>query len=47
MVPEDIEADYWAHHFSDNPATDSIEDEDYDADKLSMETGEWEDLINE
>lgn len=49
MIPDDIEADYWAHHFAENPATDSGEDEEYDTDKLidAMETGEWEELINE
>lgn len=49
MLPDDIEADYWAHHFADNPATDSGEDETYDTDAIvdAMNSGEWEEIINE
>lgn len=49
MLPEEIEADYWAHHFSENPATDSSEDESYNTDDLvdAMNNGEWESVINE
>jgi len=49
MIPDDIEADYWAHHFAANPVTDSGEDEEFDTDKLvqAIEDGEWEDIINE
>ena len=54
LTPQEIEADYWAHHYYDNPAAESAEDDDWDADELlrSIEDGsldlssEWEDVIN-
>lgn len=52
LTTEEIEADFWAHHFYENPATESGEDEDWDTDQVlgmmeSDEWGEWEDMLNE
>ena len=49
MTPEAIEEDFWAHHYFDNPVTESGEDEEFDTDKVleMMESGEWEDLIDD
>jgi len=29
MTPEGIEADYWAHHYAENPTEDEVVDEEY------------------
>ena len=43
---EDIETDYWAHYYYDNPAGDEVEDEDFDLDKIIAKMGkdDWEEL---
>lgn len=49
MRIDEIEADYWAHHYFANPTNDSFEADDWDTDSIldAMENGEWEELINE
>jgi hypothetical protein len=47
MTPEEIETEFWAYHFTANPATDSSDDEDFNSEKLAeaMESDEWIDEI--
>ena len=47
MTPEGIEEEFWAHHYFDNPATESDEDTDFDADAVvaAMESDEWEEIV--
>lgn len=49
MLPEEIEADYWAHYYAANPATESSDDAEFNTDSLidAIDNGDWEDLINE
>jgi hypothetical protein len=46
MTPDEIEAEYWACHFTENPATESSEDEDYNEDEIDrlMATDEWKEV---
>lgn len=47
LTPEEIEADFWSHHYYDNPASDSAEDDEWDTESIiaAMENDEeWEDL---
>ena len=48
MTPDEIEAEYWAYHYADNPATESGTDEDFDTDEIlqAIDAGDWEELIN-
>ena len=47
MTAAEIEADYWAHHFYEKPASEAGEDEDYD--NLSIpsieDQSQWEDIV--
>lgn len=47
---EEMETDYWAHHYYDNPKGDEVEDEEFDKDELlrAMEENpdDWETLIS-
>ena len=53
LTLQEIETEYWAHHYYDNPSAESAEDDDWDADELlraiedgSLDLdGEWEDVI--
>jgi hypothetical protein len=50
ITPEEIEEDYWAHHYFENPTTESGEDEDFDTESIlaAMENEDaWEELIND
>jgi hypothetical protein len=49
LTPQEIEAEYWAHHFFENPATESDEDSDFDTEALvaAMERDDWETVIDE
>ena len=49
LTLEEIESDYWAHHYYNNPKADSFETEEWDTDALmdAMENGEWDEIINE
>lgn len=49
LTPREIEAEYWAHHFFENPATESDEDSDFDTEALvaAMERDDWETVIDE
>lgn len=54
LTLQEIEADYWAHHYYDNPAAESAEDDDWNTDDMlrAIEDGsfnledEWEDVIH-
>lgn len=48
LTLEEIEAEYWAHRFYENPPSESGEDDDWDAEKImdAMESDDWEDVIN-
>jgi hypothetical protein len=47
---EQIETDYWAHHYADNPAKEEAEDDDFsleaelaDADQVALsDPNDWE-----
>jgi hypothetical protein len=47
LTPEEIETEFWAHHFTANPATDSSEDEEFNAESIAelMESDDWEKVI--
>lgn len=49
MTPEDIEAEYWAHHYADNAGKhqEEYEDDDFDLEALVQldDPDAWEDLI--
>lgn len=51
LTPEDIETEYWAHHFSENSGKgEEFEDDDLDIQALAegLENGEqWEEVIND
>lgn len=49
MTIDDIMAEYYAHHYADNPATESGEDDEWDTEAIleAMENGEWETMIQE
>ena len=46
---EDMETEYWAYHYFDNPKGDEVEDDDFDVEAVmrSMEDNpdDWEDVI--
>lgn len=49
MTVEDMLADYWAHHYYDNPkAQETVEDEDFDLNdqlrQLGDDPDDWEDV---
>lgn len=46
MTVEDMEVDYWAHYFADNPTKDEVEDEEFDLEDIlaQMEEDDWEDV---
>ena len=49
MTPEEIETEYWLHHYFDNPPSEGGTDEDFDEEAIlaAMEDeGAWEELIN-
>jgi hypothetical protein len=45
---EDIETDYWAHYYAENPSDTEVEDEDFDADEFVREQlknlDDWEEI---
>jgi hypothetical protein len=46
-TPEQIEEDFWAHHYYDNPTAESHEDPDFDAQKLlADDDDDWEEVIS-
>lgn len=52
MTPEDIETEYWAHHYYESGDKEEFEDDDFDLDEYvqKIENGEdddWETLIDE
>lgn len=49
MTPEDVEAEYWAYYYLDNPPGDEYEDESFDADLASLmdDPAQWESLIDD
>lgn len=52
LTVEEIEREFWAWHYSENRGNVSeseVEDEDFDKDAIlrQLESGGWEDLINE
>lgn len=47
MLPSEIEAEYWAHHYYENPnAVEDVDDDfNLDAVKAAMESGDdWENI---
>lgn len=49
LTLDEIETDYWAHHYAENPSDNSFEDDDFDVDAIvdAMESDDWETVINE
>ena len=51
MTPEEVEAEFWAHHYFDNASSgEEFEDDDFDLDAIlgELEGGdEWEDVIDD
>jgi len=50
LTPEEVEAEYWAHHYADAPASEEeYEDDDFDLDSIlaASSEDEWEDVIND
>lgn len=51
LTPEEVESEFWAHHYADKPpGGEEFEDDDFDADAImsALESGEdWESLIDE
>lgn len=45
---EEIEADYWAHHYLENPSESEVEDDDFDveAEIAAMNDDDWEDVTS-
>lgn len=45
---EDIETDYYAHYYVENPASEEVEDDDFDADEYvrsaTQNPDDWEDV---
>lgn len=43
-----METEYWAHHYIENPATDEVEDDDFDLEaelaKMADEDDDWEEI---
>ncbi len=47
LTPEEIETEFWAHHYFDNPSKDEVVDDDFDLEALTQAAGdEWEDLVD-
>lgn len=51
MTAREIEVDFWAHHFYDNPsAKEEVEDEDFDLEAIraagDADDDQWETLVN-
>ena len=47
MTVRDIEIEFWAHHYHENPAKDEVEDEDFDLEAIrAAGDDEWEDLVD-
>jgi hypothetical protein len=49
LTIEDVEIEFWAHQYYNNPKMDLVEDDDWDADEIlaQIESGEWESVIHE
>lgn len=55
LTPEEVEAEYWAHHYADSAKNGELayeaEDDSFDVDQIiagwAAEEDEFEDLINE
>ena len=47
LTGEEIEADYWAWHYFNNPKADSFESDEWDSDALleAMASDDWEQVI--
>lgn len=45
---EDIETDYWAHFYAQNPQGEEVEDDDFDADEYvrnaAQNPDDWEEI---
>lgn len=48
MTTEDIEAEYWAHHYREQAGKEEIEDEDFDleAEIARMNDDDWEEVTS-
>lgn len=46
LTDEEIETEYWAHRYADNPVTDAAEDDDFDLDEILAQAGDddWEEV---
>lgn len=51
LTPEEVAAEYWAHHYADRPQGEAeVEDEDFDLDEIRQaleDGGDWEDVISD
>ena len=49
LTMEEIETDYWAHHYYRNPTADSFETDEWNSEEMieAMNSGDWEEVINE
>jgi hypothetical protein len=49
LTLEDIHTEYWAHQFFEKPNMQHDEDDDWDTEEIltALETGNWEDVIND
>lgn len=49
MAPEEVEAEFWAHHYFDNAGKgEEYETEDFDEIQARLDSGEeWEDVISD
>ena len=53
LTVEEIETEYWAHHYLETPSKEEVEDEDFDLEaelanlERGAEGGEWETLISD
>ena len=50
LTAEDIETEYYTHYYADNPATEEVEDDDFDKDAIlaAMARGDddWETIAS-
>jgi hypothetical protein len=45
LTPEDVAAEFWAHHYADAPPGEEAEDDNFEAAAAAMAAGEeWEDM---
>ena len=47
LTPEDIEAEYWADHYTKNNTSEEFDDDDFDVEAYASEADEdWETVID-